>query len=99
MKTLRQPTKEEVLAARRAAGHTQAQAADTVHLGTSHRWYEYEAGSRNMDVSRWELYLLKTGLHPRLKVNERKVTKPLPKTDALLAASREPAEIERAVTA
>lgn len=82
MKTIRQPTKEEVRAARRAAGHTQAQAAETVHLGTSQRWHEYEAGERNIDVSRWELYLLLTGQHPSLKVNIRKVPKRPPVAEA-----------------
>jgi hypothetical protein len=83
----RQPTREEVSVARRNAKHTQAEAADTVHLATGQRWYEYECGRRKMDVARWELYLLLTGQHPNLMTKPRKVVKPL--------RARDPDELAR----
>lgn len=54
------PSPAEVLAAREAAGLTQAQAAELVHLGAQPRWAEYEAGARTIDLARWELFLIKT---------------------------------------
>lgn len=57
------PTAEQVSAARRAAGKTQAEAAEMVHLGHGSRWWEYEQGRRAIDLARWELFLIKTGQH------------------------------------
>lgn len=62
------PTPAAVLAARRAAGLDQAEAAALVGLGASARWSEYERGVRSIDPARWALYLLATGQHPRARV-------------------------------
>lgn len=58
------PPPEMILAARKQAGMTQEEAAKRVHLSTYRRWAEYERGAYNMDVARWELFLILTGLHP-----------------------------------
>lgn len=58
------PTPEAVLAARMAAGLTQTQAAASVYLGHYRRWGEYETGLGQMDAARYELFLVKHGLHP-----------------------------------
>lgn len=58
----------EVLDARKSAGLTQAQAAGLVHLSSGLRWSEYERGERSPDPARWELFLLLTNQHPRLRV-------------------------------
>lgn len=65
------PTPEIVRSARAASGHSQAQAASTVHLGNVARWSEYERGVRTIDAARWELYLLLTGQHPTLRAVPR----------------------------
>ena len=59
------PTPEAIRAARDAAGLTQAEAAELVHLGRAVRWSEYERG-HPMDAARWELFLVKVGQHPAL---------------------------------
>jgi len=61
---VQEPTLDMIVHARLAAGLTQAQAAEYVHLSTFQRWSEYERGARKIDVAKWELFLLKTGLHP-----------------------------------
>lgn len=58
------PKPDVVLLARKQAGMTQEQAAERVHLSTYRRWAEYERGTYNMDLARWELFLLHTGQHP-----------------------------------
>lgn len=71
-----QPTPQQVLAARQAAGHTQAQAAATVGLSGGIRWAEYERGGqtgRNIDSARWALYLLLTDQHPTWRLARRRV--------------------------
>lgn len=55
------PTPEQVKQARRAAGLTQEQAGAVVHRVGRKRWYEWEAGQRQMAADTWELFLLKTG--------------------------------------
>lgn len=60
------PTPEAIKGARRAAGHTQAQAAACVHRASFRAWQRWEAGDCPMDLDAWELYLLKTGQHPHL---------------------------------
>ena len=62
---------ELVLAARKAAGHSQAQAAQLAGLGHGQRWYEIESGKTPMDRMRWAMYLLAIGEHPALKVVRR----------------------------
>lgn len=60
-------TPEAVRAAREAAGLTQQQAAELVHLGQARRWSEYERGVHVIDMARWELFRIKTGQHPDFK--------------------------------
>lgn len=57
------PTPEQVAQARIAANLTQEQAAELVHLRSGVRWSEYERGARVIDEARWELFLIKTGMH------------------------------------
>ena len=54
------PDREHVLAARKAAGQTQTQAAATVFVD-ERSWQRWEAGVGGMSPGLWELYLLKTG--------------------------------------
>jgi hypothetical protein len=61
------PTPEELRCLRRAAGISASKAAALVHLGHGSRWHEYEAGRRNIDKARFELFLIKTGQHPTIK--------------------------------
>lgn len=72
------PSPEEVKAARIAAGHTQAQAAETVGFSRKATWSDYE-GPKQMPSLHWTWYLLATGQHPtavlsrarkRIDVNE-----------------------------
>lgn len=63
MPLLSKPSPQDVLAARKAAGLTQEQAAQL--LGSHNRqWRLYEAGDRALSAPLWELFLLKTGQHP-----------------------------------
>lgn len=55
------PTPQAVRERRLEAGLTQAAAAKLVHLGAAPRWAEYENGTRNFDLARWELFLILTG--------------------------------------
>lgn len=55
----RNPSPDEVRAAREAAGLTQTQAAATIH-GTLRAWQEWEAGNRRMHPGLWELFRVKT---------------------------------------
>jgi putative transcriptional regulator len=57
---LKHPTPAEIREARKAAGLSQAEAAELVHLGAQPRWAEYEKGERNIDLARWELFLIKS---------------------------------------
>lgn len=54
------PAPSEILAARQAAGLTQAQSAALVH-STTRRWQEWESGTHRMHPATYELYLIKTG--------------------------------------
>lgn len=73
-----EPTAEAVRAARLAAGHSQAQAAAAVGLGTRQRWCEIESNRQAMDRARWALYLLATGQHPAatIKPGRKKAAAP-----------------------
>lgn len=62
--TLQQPTPDQIRAARLAAGHTQAQAAEVIHSARRMTWADYEEGRRVIPLAAWELYLLRTGQHP-----------------------------------
>lgn len=53
------PTPEQIRAARKAAGMTQADAAKTVHA-TLRTWQMWEAGDRGINHSAWELFKIKT---------------------------------------
>lgn len=68
-----QPTPDQVLAAREAAGQTQEQAADVVGLSGGIRWSEYERGVRTIDPARWQLYLLATDQHPDFRLARRRI--------------------------
>jgi putative transcriptional regulator len=60
---VKQPTPEEIRAARAAAGLTQLQAAALVHrtgVKSSDRWSEWENGRVPMPLAEWELFTLKT---------------------------------------
>ena len=54
-----QPTPEQIRQARHAAGHTQAQAGELVHVD-GRAWRRWEAGERGINAAAWELYLIKT---------------------------------------
>ena len=71
MATITQPCAEEIRAVRADSKLTQAEAAALVHLGHRMRWTEYETGVRNIDLARWELFLLKTNQHPALVARRR----------------------------
>lgn len=52
------PKPADILAARIAAGLTQAAAAKSVHVSTN-AWQKWEAGERRMHPAMWELFNLK----------------------------------------
>lgn len=56
----RNPTPEEVRAAREEAGLSQTAAAAIIHC-TLRGWQEWEAGNRRMHPAFWELFRLKIG--------------------------------------
>lgn len=64
-------TPAAVRAARQAACMTQAQCAQLVDLGHVSRWSEYERGLHQIDRTRWALFLLATGQHPRAAARPR----------------------------
>lgn len=59
------PTPEMILAARQDAGLTQHEAAELINLGHAQRWSDYEGGRRAMDFTKWELFSIKVGMHPK----------------------------------
>lgn len=65
------PTPDEIRAARTAAGHTQAQAAEVMGYAALARVSEIETGRRTIDPARWTWYLLATGQHPTLRLVRR----------------------------
>lgn len=62
------PSAAQIRSARHTSGLTQRGAAALVHLRAPQRWAEYENGARRIDLARWELFLLKTGLHERAQI-------------------------------
>ena len=54
-----QPTPSEVLAARKAAGLTQTQAANLIYT-TMRTWQRYEYGELPFPPAEWELFCIKT---------------------------------------
>lgn len=65
-----QPTTIQVKDGRAKAGLTQTQAANVVHA-THRAWQRWEAGDRAMSAADWELFQLKTGIHPTQYIAER----------------------------
>lgn len=62
------PTPEAILAARKDAGLSQAQAAAVVHRPSYRTWQDWERGRARMPTDAWELFLLKTGQHPKAQL-------------------------------
>ncbi len=58
---MNQPTPAEIKAAREYVGDTQAEAAARVWAASYRTWQQWELGKREMPLSAWELYLIKTG--------------------------------------
>jgi len=80
---INQPTPQEIRAARKAAGLTQAQAAALISPAqgkSSYRaWqvYEVEVGlpdHRAIPLPTWELFLLLTKQHPTLNLTQKRST-------------------------
>jgi DNA-binding transcriptional regulator YiaG len=59
----RNPSPEQIRAARSAAGLTQTAAAALVHSGLR-RWQDWEAGAARMHPGLWALFLLRTHVAP-----------------------------------
>jgi len=55
------PTPQEIKQARVNAGLTQSAAAALIHQ-TTRAWQQYEAGDREISLSAWELFLIKTSI-------------------------------------
>lgn len=62
--SMQTPTPDQVIAARKAAGHSQTAAGQTI--GVSLRTWQYYESDREMLAGLYELYLLRTGQHPDL---------------------------------
>lgn len=57
----RNPTTEEITAARESAGLGKTEAAELVHT-TYRSWQQWEEGDRRMHPAFWELFRIKVGL-------------------------------------
>jgi len=57
---MQSPDAETIRRTRKAAGLTQAQSAELVHM-TLNGWHKTEAGSRRLSPAHWDLYCRKTG--------------------------------------
>lgn len=71
MEIFEKPTPESIRAARTVAGLTQAEAAAVVHRPSYRTWQDWERGRARMPLDAWELFLLKTGQHPRAQLVAR----------------------------
>ena len=60
---LKSPQPDQVKATRKALGFTQKESAEMVHCSLR-AWQLWEAGDRAMPAGLWELFVIKTGLHP-----------------------------------
>lgn len=70
------PAPDEIRAAREAAGLTQSEAAELVHLSAPNRWAAYEQGAWRIDAARWELFKIKTAHFVEFKrLMERRTTR------------------------
>ena len=65
------PTIAAIIAARKAVKLTQAEAAAIVHRPSYRTWQDWERGRAKMPPDAWELFLLKTGQHPRAQLVAR----------------------------
>jgi len=65
------PSPDDVRSARAAAALTQADCARIALLSGPPRWCEYETGARRIDATRWQYFLLMTGLHPDFECRAR----------------------------
>ncbi len=68
------PTPDNIRDERVAAGLSQAQAAELLHLGAPTRWGEYERGIHAMSPALWELFLIKVGKHDGYRALKRAAT-------------------------
>jgi len=63
LRMLKSPQADQVKATRKALGFTQKESAEMVH-SSLRAWQLWEAGDRAMPAGIWELFVIKTGLHP-----------------------------------
>lgn len=61
---LPEPQPDEIRRCREAARMTQAQAAAVAGLAGWRQWAAWESGERRPPSQAWELWLLKTRMHP-----------------------------------
>ena len=64
------PSAELVATARATAKLSQEEAAAVVHK-TPRAWRYWENGDRQMDLTTWELFLIKTDQHPKMGLGWR----------------------------
>jgi putative transcriptional regulator len=60
---LKPPTTEQIKITRKTLGFTQKESAEMVY-SSLRAWQLWEAGDRTMPAGIWELFVIKTGLHP-----------------------------------
>jgi putative transcriptional regulator len=60
---LKSPSTEQIKITRKTLGFTQKESAEMVHCSLR-AWQLWEAGDRTMPAGIWELFVIKTGLHP-----------------------------------
>lgn len=60
---LKSPQPDQVKLTRKALGFTQKESAEMVNCSLR-AWQLWEAGDRAMPAGTWELFVIKTGLHP-----------------------------------
>ena len=63
LRMLKFPQPAQVKVTRKALGFTQKESAEMVH-SSLRAWQLWEAGDRAMPSGIWELFVIKTGLHP-----------------------------------
>jgi putative transcriptional regulator len=63
---LKSPPAEKIKITRKTFGLTQKESAEMVH-SSIRAWQLWEAGDRTMPAGIWELFVIKTGLHPIYK--------------------------------
>lgn len=65
---LPEATPESILAARTAAGLSQAAASKFCWMADARSWWRVEAGKRAISPAAWAVFLLATGQHPTYKL-------------------------------